>query len=339
MGDLLLVAIRVNPIIVWNHIGILFEPYGNIFALHTVSLQDVMVIRQSGIRWPPVLSLNLMATRSSKKIRRSHWESGLLVTSLLCVIASFALLWLGYSFFTSEFPDPGILRTQFPVVKYFGPKQPFDIVVNKVKPATWVSIGSIAPEAVAAIIVSEDWAFFSHPGYDARQIKFALQEDLQAGHFARGASTITQQMIKNVFLDQDKKLWRKIKEFILAVQAEKKLGKRRILEIYLNIAEWGEGIFGIGAASQFYFHKNPSQLTAREGAFLAMLLPSPKKYSQSFRNKQLTSYARETMNSILDKMVKAQYLNETESHIAKSSTLSFETSNERFDELGKDPSE
>ena len=127
-----------------------------------------------------------------------------------------------------------------------------------------------------------------------------------------------------MFLEHEKRVWRKLKEFILAVRLEKAVGKGRILEVYFNIAEWGEGVFGIRAASQLYFNKPPSELNAKEGAFLAMLLPSPKRYSQSFRQKQLTAYANQTIQNILKKMTATEALSEEERQILVSRPLSFE---------------
>jgi monofunctional biosynthetic peptidoglycan transglycosylase len=189
---------------------------------------------------------------------------------------------------------------------------------------TWSTLSEISRQAIGAVVVSEDWAFYEHKGYDANQIKEAMKSNLDRGRYARGASTITQQVVRNVFLDQDKNLWRKIKELILAVHLEQTVGKNKILETYLNIAEWGQGIYGIRAASQHYFHKMPSDLTAKEGAFLAMLLPSPRRYSQSFRSHQLSDYARTTINSILDKMAQAKYITDEERVLVGATPFSFE---------------
>ena len=128
-------------------------------------------------------------------------------------------------------------------------------------------------------------------------------------------------------MDKDKNLWRKLKELVLAVQLEEVVGKRKILETYLNVAEWGEGIYGIKAAARHYFDKEPSELNAREGAFLAMLLPSPKRYSQSFRAKKLTDYARETVDSILTKMTQAHYITEEQRASEATAPLTFENGN------------
>jgi monofunctional biosynthetic peptidoglycan transglycosylase len=225
-------------------------------------------------------------------------------------------------------PDVSVLKAQYPVVKYLGPEKPPSVSIQKNRPPQWTSLGEISKAAIGAIVVSEDWAFYQHKGYDTNQIREALKEDIEQGKFARGASTITQQVARNVFLDKDKNIVRKLKEFYLAVRLEDAVGKKKILESYLNIAEWGEGIFGIRNAAHFYFDKSPSELTAKEGAFLAMLLPSPKRYSQSFRAKRLTDYARDTVEDILNKMVQARYLAEDQLEVEKTRKLSWELSDD-----------
>jgi monofunctional biosynthetic peptidoglycan transglycosylase len=249
----------------------------------------------------------------------------ILFLSAVTVLGAGYLSWSGYRFFRSEFPDTALLRSRFPVVVYQGSSQPPRIVLRRDRPDGWVSIGQVARAAVGAVVVSEDWAFYSHSGYDANQIREAIKEDFQAGRFARGASTITQQVVRNVFLDKDKNLWRKLKEVWLAVKLEDSVEKKRILEVYLNIAEWGEGVFGIGQASRHYFGKAAADLTPKEGAFLAMLLPSPKRYSQSFKSRRLTDYARSTVNSILRKMTQARYITEEERDSELMTPLAFES--------------
>ncbi len=169
------------------------------------------------------------------------------------------------------------------------------------KPKEWVSLPEISKYAKWAIVFSEDWAFYQHEGLDIEQIKVALSEMVEDRRF-RGASTITQQMVKNVFLSEDRTLWRKLHEMILSQKVEKVLSKDKILEAYLNCIEYGPGIYGIRAASYHYFKKHPSALGPREGAFLAMLLPSPKRYYMSFKNKHLTPFARTRVNTILKKL-------------------------------------
>lgn len=216
------------------------------------------------------------------------------------------------------------LKTQYPKVIYKGTEEPFDVEIVKSRPSNWVSLGEVSKYAQMAILISEDWAFYSHPGYDESQIREAIEESIELGRLKRGASTITQQVVKNVYLSQEKSIIRKIREIWLATKIEKVLGKKKIFEIYLNIAEWGEGVFGIKEASRRYFNKSPAELTAKEGAFLAMLLPSPKRYSASYRNKSLTRYARKTIHSILNKMVSANILTSEQREEEWSRPLPFE---------------
>ena len=221
-------------------------------------------------------------------------------------------------------PDVQILKTSYPVVRYQGPEKPTLVSLQRWRPRNWVGLDEISPIGVRAIVISEDWAFFQHHGYDVNQIKEAIQADWDRKTFARGASTITQQVVRNVFLTKDKNIWRKAKELYLAVKLDEAVSKRKVLETYLNIAEWGPGIYGIGDASVYYFQKNPKDLTAKEGAFLAMLLPSPIRYGQSFRSRELTDYANETIQSILDKLTQAHYLTEEEKNAEWNRPLSFE---------------
>ncbi|MCM2324718.1 MAG: transglycosylase domain-containing protein [Oligoflexia bacterium] len=248
-----------------------------------------------------------------------------LVLSMLTVLAAGGAVWAGYSFLREEFPDVSLLRNRYPVVTHQGRNRPPLVRLQKAPPPAWTPLAEVSKPAVGAIVVSEDWAFFQHKGYDAQQMKEALREDIAEGRFARGASTITQQVVKNVFLERDKSLWRKLRELILAVRLESHVGKRKILETYLNIAEWGEGIYGIRAAAGHYFGKSPSELNAKEGAFLAMLLPSPIRYGQSFRAKRLTIYADRTIRSIIEKMARAQYLTEAERNDELGRRLPFES--------------
>jgi monofunctional glycosyltransferase len=191
------------------------------------------------------------------------------------------------------------------------------------KPKAWVNLRSISKFAKWAIVLSEDWGFYQHQGIDINQIKSAFSEML-AGERFRGASTITQQMVKNIYLTEDRTLWRKLHEIILAQKVERVMSKDRILEIYLNSIEYGPGIFGINQASYHYFKKHPSALTAKEGAFLAMLLPSPKKYYVSFKKRRLTTFARERIQNILVKMRMGKVISPDQHSSLKDVRLSWE---------------
>lgn len=191
------------------------------------------------------------------------------------------------------------------------------------RPKNWVSLKDINYTAAHAIVVSEDWAFYGHSGYDMGQIKEAAEEALE-GERTRGASTISQQVVKNLFLSPQKTVTRKLTELMYSTYMERNVSKEKILETYLNIAEFGPGVYGIKAASQYYFKKSPKELTPKEGAFLAMLLPSPKRYGESFRKGQMTDFANKTVNNILDKMVVAKYLKEDQLERAKAQSFSWE---------------
>lgn len=191
------------------------------------------------------------------------------------------------------------------------------------KPKGWVTLKEISAYAKWAIVLSEDWSFYQHQGIDVEQIKVAVAEMWEEKRF-RGASTITQQMVKNVYLSEEKTLWRKLHEIILSQKVEKVLSKDRILEIYLNCIEYGPDIYGIRNASYHYFKKHPSSLNAKESAFLAMLLPSPKRYYISYRNKKLTKFARARVNAILVKLRMGKVITKDQYEVQRVSQLSWE---------------
>jgi len=216
------------------------------------------------------------------------------------------------------------LKKKYPHVIDHGPRLPTEVVLKDQPPRYWTPLSAIPKRVQGAILVSEDWAFYQHSGYDEKQIQEAVKESLEAGRLTRGASTITQQVVRNLYLSKEKSLGRKVHELWLATKIEKVIGKQKILEIYFNIAEMGNGIYGIGEASQKYFQKPPAELRPKEAAFLAMLLPSPKRYAISYTRGELTGYARKTIRSILNKMVMARYLTPEERDQEWTTPLSFE---------------
>jgi len=133
----------------------------------------------------------------------------------------------------------------------------------------------IAPALKRAVLVAEDIRFFEHHGFDYGEMKTALEDALEEREVPRGASTITQQLAKNLWLSPSRNPLRKVKEAILTWQLERKLSKTRILELYLNVAELGPGLYGAGAASRRYFGKSPADLSEDEAAQLAASLPNP----------------------------------------------------------------
>lgn len=161
----------------------------------------------------------------------------------------------------------------------------------------WVRYAAIAPSLKRAVLVAEDINFFSHGGFDFAELEMALREAMEDGERPRGASTISQQLAKNLWLSPSRNPYRKLKETLLTWQLERRLGKRRILELYLNVVELGSGIFGAEAASRHYFGKAAADLTDAEAAGLAASLPNPAAWhpgasSQAYRRRAATVLRR-----------------------------------------------
>ncbi|MBI3752847.1 MAG: monofunctional biosynthetic peptidoglycan transglycosylase [Deltaproteobacteria bacterium] len=156
--------------------------------------------------------------------------------------------------------------------------KPKDWIVG-IKNRSWVPLNKISPHLINAVIASEDDAFFQHNGFDLDELKGAIKTDIEKKRFARGASTITMQLARNLYLSKEKTLTRKLKEAYLAYRLENVLTKKRILELYLNIVEWGPGVYGIGEASEYYFGKSPSELNLKEATLLAVILPNPRYFN------------------------------------------------------------
>ena len=167
----------------------------------------------------------------------------------------------------------------------------------------WVALDQISRDLLYSIVLSEDGDFFAHQGIDYDALQAALAENIKRREWAFGASTISQQTAKNLFLDSNKSLTRKFQELIATRRLEQALNKNQILEIYLNIAEFGPDLYGVKAAAQYYFETTPDQLNAAQGAFLALLLPSPRRYHYSLvSNGNWSPALRKKMQRILRDM-------------------------------------
>jgi monofunctional biosynthetic peptidoglycan transglycosylase len=151
----------------------------------------------------------------------------------------------------------------------------------------WKPLRSISPNLKNAVLIAEDAAFFQHEGLDYKEIKEAIKINAEKMEFARGASTITQQLAKNLYLSPSKNPVRKLKELLLTFSLERHLTKRRIFEIYLNTIEWGDGIYGAEAAARSYYDKSCSELSGSEAAALAAVIINPRRYSPVFPNKRI----------------------------------------------------
>ncbi|MCB9061843.1 MAG: transglycosylase domain-containing protein [Halobacteriovoraceae bacterium] len=194
---------------------------------------------------------------------------------------------------------------------------------TKTQPKSWVSLNEISPNAYYAIQINEDWNFFEHHGVDLTQVGSALYDYFQ-GAKLRGASTISQQFIKNYLLTSKRNILRKIREFYLTLIMEQNLSKERILELYLNTIEYGPGLYGILNASKFYFKKLPKDLLPEEGAFLALILPNPAVFSRSFYEKKISQGAKKEIQNVLHKMAIMKYITKQEKFLASTRQLSFE---------------
>lgn len=166
-----------------------------------------------------------------------------------------------------------------------------------------------------AILASEDGAFFVHNGFCKSSMQQALIDDIKAGKMRRGGSTITMQLVKNLFLSRKKVLTRKFEEMMLVwmIEDQHLISKDRMFEIYVNIIEWAPGVIGIGEASQFYFHKRPSELTMPECIYLASLIRAPKHYASTLNpDGTLTDAKRSELEFVADRMVIREFMTEAQ---------------------------
>lgn len=162
----------------------------------------------------------------------------------------------------------------------------------------WVPLNQIAPSLQRAVVAAEDAQFFLHEGFDWEGVKEAAVKNLEAGKVTHGGSTITQQLAKNLYLSSERSFLRKAQEALITRALEHHLTKRRILELYLNVAEWGHGVYGAEAGARHHFHKPASELTEEEAALLAAILPSPRRYDPI----RLTAHLQARQRTILRNM-------------------------------------
>jgi hypothetical protein len=166
----------------------------------------------------------------------------------------------------------------------------------------WTSIEAMSPYFVHAVLVHEDPQFFNHHGFSPISIRNALVKDLRDRRYAVGASTISMQLVKNVFLHREKTLARKIQEVLLTWWTERVMDKRDILELYLNVIEYGPSIYGIRAAAQHYWNRLPSELSPAEGVFLATILPNPKKFHNYYTRNAVPASWASNMRKFLNRL-------------------------------------
>jgi monofunctional biosynthetic peptidoglycan transglycosylase len=215
---------------------------------------------------------------------------------LFLILVGAVLVWAAYEFIT--FPNISKLRTENPTTSSMIEYRISEAQANGQEPRkymVWQPIEQISPHLQRAVLAGEDGRFFEHNGFDWEAIDAAWQEAQKEGEkeakaegdydpdawippmpsFKRGASTISQQLAKNLYLSEERNFLRKGREAAITYFLERELSKKRIMELYLNIIEWGDGIYGAEAAARTYFKKSASSLTAQEAAYLSAMIPSP----------------------------------------------------------------
>jgi len=197
-------------------------------------------------------------------------------------IAVLFAIGFGYSaFLYLTLPDVRELRTANPASSAFIDLRAREAQARGEEPRRiqrWEGYGHISPSLIRAVLVAEDSKFWQHEGVDFEALRESIDVDLERMEFARGASTITQQLARNLYLSPSKNPIRKLRELLIARQLETELSKQRILELYLNVIEWGDGIYGAEAAARTYFQKSAADLTPQEAALLAAAIPSPRVF-------------------------------------------------------------
>ena len=194
---------------------------------------------------------------------------------LLAVLAA----GVGYAaFIYLTLPDVRPLRTTNPSTTAFIELRAREARARGEQPKRvqrWIDYARVSPNLKRAVLVTEDARFWTHEGIDFDELKESMEVNIERMEFARGGSTITQQLAKNLYLSPSKNPVRKLRELLIARRLEAELTKQRILELYLNVIEWGDGVYGADAAARTYFHKPASDLSASESALLAAAISNP----------------------------------------------------------------
>lgn len=236
------------------------------------------------------------------KGRRS---GGRLVWRVLLVLVAALAAWIGYELWT--WPRVGELASRAPRTTAFIERyRATERAAGRDGRVawTWASYGAISPHLKRAVLVAEDINFFSHQGFEVDEARRAVARAIEEGEMPRGASTITQQLAKNLWLSPSRNPVRKLREALLTWQLERSLAKRRILELYLNVVELGPGVYGVEAASRRYFGKPAADLSPAEAAQLAASLPRPSRWHPGVRS---TAYQAHVAR-ILQRMDRAEFL-------------------------------
>lgn len=222
-----------------------------------------------------------------------------MVRRILLALLVLVVLYVGWQWIT--FPDVAQLRSAPPETTAFMELRKKQLRAEGKSDDLewrWVPYAKISPNLRRAVLVAEDNAFYEHEGVDVEGMREALKRNLKRRRITHGGSTITQQLAKNLYLSPSRNPLRKVREYFIARSLEKHLSKKRILEIYLNVVEMGERVYGAEAAARHYFGKSAASLSPREAALLAGCLPNPRVMNPGDPNKRL----RARQNMILGRM-------------------------------------
>jgi monofunctional biosynthetic peptidoglycan transglycosylase len=243
-----------------------------------------------------------------------RWKKWFLFTAI-CILCLSAILFLTIYF---SLPDTHELKTENPNTT--------SLIEQRRQEATekgkkfrfrqrWVGFAAIPDLLKKSVRISEDAAFYLHQGIDIEELKESLKKNWEKGNFARGGSTITQQLAKNLYLSTTKSVVRKIREYFIARRLEKDLSKNRIFHLYLNLIEFGPGVFGVEAAAKYYFEKSVSDLNLEEIVRLTAVIPRPLKVRANGKDRWLLWRCR----WILDTLLRYNYIDQViyEQTIAK----------------------
>ncbi|MBY0267921.1 MAG: monofunctional biosynthetic peptidoglycan transglycosylase [Burkholderiales bacterium] len=217
----------------------------------------------------------------------------LLALGLLVLIQFWFLVHIGY--WISNNPEStAFMRARLEILQEDNPKARLR--------QQWVPYNRISGHLKRAVVAAEDAKFVSHNGFDWDGIQKAFEKNMREGEIVAGGSTITQQLAKNLFFSGERSWWRKGQEAVVAVMLETLMSKRRILEIYLNVIEWGEGVFGVEAAARLHYGTTAAALSPEQAARLAAVVPSPRRYGPASD----TGYLQRRTQTILARMNSAQ---------------------------------
>jgi monofunctional biosynthetic peptidoglycan transglycosylase len=232
-----------------------------------------------------------VARRLLSKVKGINWRT--LAGRLVIIIVAMALsyhAWILFSIIRLRYTNPtttNLMELRTDSLKERGG-------TPKIR-QRWIPYKNISPHLVRAVLVGEDVRFFRHSGIDWTGVHLAIKKNWREKRFVRGGSSISQQLAKNLFLSPAKNPLRKMHEIIIAWEMEQILGKRRILEIYLNVIEWGDEIYGIEAAARHYFGVSASSLGPEQAAFLSAIVPAPLK---GYSSNNYSNYIRSRINTI-----------------------------------------